>query len=437
MADDDFALPPVAVTVDGITHGGDGVGRLPEGPGASTRGMAVFVPGALPGERVVIDVVDRRKRFAFGALREVVEAAPGRHAPPCPFVAPPSEGGGCGGCDLQHATPGHQRELKTRVVREQLQRLGKVADPTVHDCLPVGPDTGYRNRARLHAAADGRLGFHRAGTHDVVPVDPCLVLTPAAHEVLDLARTAGGVAAVEVRGHDRTGARAMVIEAGEGGLSMPEVDDALLADVDSVDVLLRQPDGEVLPFRGDGELTEVVAERTYRFDASCFFQANTGGADALVQHVLAAVGDVEGALTWDLYAGVGLLTLPLAAAGADVVAVEGHPRSARWCGTNADDHRLAVDVHEESVDAFVAGAAVSEAPDVVVLDPPRVGAGIEVVKGLARLGPESIVYVACDVASLARDVQALTAEGYRLVGAQPLDLFPQTHHVEVVATLRR
>ncbi len=403
--------------IDGITNGGDGVGRL--------DGKAVFVPGVLPGERAEVEIVDDRKRFAFGRLAEVVTASAHRQAPPCRFVAE-----GCGGCDLQHATDDHQRELKTRIVREQLQRLGKIADPNVADCLAVGPSTRYRNRARLHADSRGRLGFHAVGTHDVVPVDPCLVLAPAAAGVLALARQSEGIAGVEVRGHDRTGALAMVIEPGEGGLQLPD-------EGENIDVLLRQPDGKILPFRGTGELTEQVGGHTFAFDASCFFQANTEGADALVEAVLAAVGDVTGALAWDLYGGVGLLSLPLATAGAEVVSVEGHAKSSHWCGVNADAAGVAVDVREQAVQKFVASFEAADAPDVVVLDPPRVGAGLEVVKGLAKAGPETIVYVACDVASLARDARALADHGYRLVGAQPLDLFPQTHHVEVVATLRR
>ena len=181
-------------------------------------------------------------------------------------------------------------------------------------------------------------------------------------------------------------------------------------------------------------LTEQVAGHTYRFDAASFFQVNTGGAQAIVDEVLAAAGDLEGAVAWDLYAGVGLLSLPLAAGGAQVVAVEGHAESVGWLAANVEEAGLddRVRTVREDVASFVMDDH-DDAPDLVVLDPPRVGAGPDVVARLAELRPDTIVYVACDPAALARDAKALAEHGYTLRRAVPLDLFPMTHHVEVVA----
>jgi 23S rRNA (uracil1939-C5)-methyltransferase len=409
---------PQEATIDGFTHGGEGVARI--------EGKAVFVPGALPGERVVLRVVDDRARWARAALVEVRDPSPDRVEPPCPYVP------ACGGCDLQHARPTAQRALKTRVVREQLERLGGITDPPVADCDAVGPDVGYRTHAQLHAAPDGRLGFHRAGSHDVVPIDRCLVLTAAAQAVRDEVGDDTGAVEVAVRAHERTGATAAVLTPGPGPLELPE---------GRADLLLAQPDGRTVAIRGDGLLADEVAGLTYRFHADAFFQVTTAGAEALVEHVLAAVGDAAGALVWDLYAGVGLLSLPLARAGAEVIAVEGHARAAEDARANAAAAGLAVTVLAEPVQAVtrraVTGDAALEAPEVVVLDPPRSGAGERVVEDLLRLAPPTIVYVACDVAALARDARALVDGGYRLTAAQPLDLFPMTHHVEVVATFAR
>jgi 23S rRNA (uracil1939-C5)-methyltransferase len=409
---------PQEAVIDGFTHGGEGVARI--------EGKAVFVPGALPDERVVLRVVDDRARWARAALVEVVDPSPDRVAPPCPYVP------ACGGCDLQHARPAAQRALKTRVVREQLERLGGITDPPVADCLAVGPDLGYRTHAQLHAAPDGRLGFHRAGSHDVVPIDRCLVLTDAAQAVRDEVGDGTGAVEVAVRAHQRTGTAAAALTPGAGPLELPE---------GRADLLLAQPDGRTVAIRGDGMLEEQVAGLTYRFHADAFFQVTTDGAEALVEHVLAAVGDVGGALVWDLYAGVGLLSLPLARAGAEVIAVEGHARAADDARANGAAAGLELTVLAEPVHAVtrraVAGDAVLEPPEVVVLDPPRTGAGDRVVRNLLHLAPPSIVYVACDVASLARDARALTEGGYQLTSAQPLDLFPMTHHVEVVATFAR
>lgn len=408
---------PVEAEVDGFTHGGEGVVRI--------EGKAVFVPGVLPGERVVVRVVDDRKRWARAELVEVVAPSPDRVVPPCPYVPD------CGGCDLQHVAPDAQRRLKTRVVREQLARLGGVEDPPVEDCRPVGPDVGYRTHAQLHAADDGRLGFHRAGSAEVVPVDRCLVLGDAAQAVRDAVGDATGAAEVTVRAHPSTGTAATVLTPGPGGLELPD---------GPFDLLLSQPDGWLVPIRGDGRLAEEVAGFTFRFHASSFFQVSAAGAEALVAEVLAACGDVTGALVWDLYAGVGLLSLPLVAAGAEVVAVEGQRRSAADARANAEAAGLDLTVVAEPVGDVVGRVRAGgdgEPPEVVVLDPPRTGAGPGVIADLVALEPASVVYVACDVAALARDTRALLDGGYRLTRAVPLDLFPMTHHVEVVATFVR
>lgn len=405
---------PVEVVVDGFTHGGEGVARI--------EGKAVFVGGTIPGERVLVRVTDDRRRWARAELLEVIEPSPHRVVPPCVYVP------ACGGCDLQHVAPEHQRELKTRVVREQLVRLGGLADPPVEPCRAVGPDLRYRNHAQLHADEEGRLGFHRAGTHDVVPVADCLVLGEAPQRLREEVGDGTGAQEVSVRAHERTGTAAVVLTPGSGGLEIPEGD---------FDLLLSQPDGSALTMRGDGTLAEEIDGTVHHFPASSFFQVNTAGAEAIVREVLDAAGDVSGALVWDLYAGVGLLSLPLARAGAEVTAVEGHAASAAACAEDAAALGLPVRVDEGDVREFVRASTVAgetyQAPDVVVLDPPRTGAGPEVCEGIASLLPGSIVYVACDPAALARDAGALAEHGYVLQRAQPLDLFPMTHHVEVVA----
>jgi tRNA/tmRNA/rRNA uracil-C5-methylase (TrmA/RlmC/RlmD family) len=406
---------PTDALVDGFTHGGEGVVRI--------EGKAVFVPGAIPGERVRVRVVDDRKNWARAELLEVLDASPDRVEPPCPYVPD------CGGCDLQHVAPDGQRRLKRRVVVEQLERLGRLSDPPVEACRTVGPDTGYRTHAQLHAADDGRLGFHRAGSHDVVPVEHCLVLAPATQRVRDTVGDGTRAAEVQVRAHATTGTAAAVLHPDpDAPLEMP-------ADDGATDVVLAQPDGSTMAFRGDGVLAERVADSTFHFDAAAFFQVNTGGAQAIVDEVLAAAGDLDGAVAWDLYAGVGLLTVPLARGGAEVVAVEGDEGSARWLAQNADDNDVLDRVQPvaDDVAAFVADDH-DDSPDVVVLDPPRTGAGPDTCARLAELRPDTIVYVACDPAALARDARALAEHGYTLRRAVPLDLFPMTHHVEVVAT---
>ncbi|MBW3662833.1 MAG: class I SAM-dependent RNA methyltransferase [Actinobacteria bacterium] len=408
--------PTVEVDLHGIAHGGEAVGRLPDG-------RAVFVGRAIPGERVRIRVVEDKKRWARAELVEVVTPSPDRVEPPCPYVPE------CGGCDLQHVVPARQRVMKTRVVREQLERLGGIEAPPVDEIRAVGPDVRYRESARFHAADDGRLGFHAAGSHEVVPIADCLIL----HELSQLLREEVGdrTGASEVTVRAPYSGRVAVLHPGPGPLDIPE---------GSFDVALAQPDGSVAPLRGDGVMSSIIAGFTYRYDASCFFQVNPGGAEAIVEEVLTAVGAVGGRHVWDLYAGVGLLSLPLAAGGAVVTAVEGHAPATAWARRNAGEAGVDVEVVTAPVERFVGEVSRDPGvrrPDVVVLDPPRRGAGADLAADLAALGPEVIAYVACDVAALARDTRALTRSGYRLTRAVPLDLFPMTHHIEVVARFVR
>ncbi len=403
---------PVTVTVDGFTHGGEGVARI--------EGKAVFVAGALPGERVRIEVTDDRARWARAALLEVIDASPDRVVPPCPYEAE------CGGCDLQHAAPAAGRALKTRVVREQLSRLGGVEDPPVVACRAVGPDTGYRVQARMHADADGRLGFHRAGSAEVVAIDRCLVLHPGAQALREEIGDATGAEAVAFRRFEVDGPASAVLHPGPGPLHLP---------AGEVDLLLAQPDGTTAAMRGDGEVEVAVEGISYLVPATSFFQPSVPAAAALRQEAVTAAGNLTGALTWDLYAGVGLLSLGLAQAGAQVIAVEGDEVAADAAARNAARNGLDLEVIAEAVGPVVRRAArTMEPPDVVVLDPPRSGAGERVIGDLTALGPAAIVYVACDVAALARDTRHLAAGGFTLRRAAPLDLFPMTHHVEVVAT---
>jgi tRNA/tmRNA/rRNA uracil-C5-methylase (TrmA/RlmC/RlmD family) len=425
---------PVEVAIDGFAHGGEGVGRI--------EGKVVLVAGALPGERVRVRVTEDHPRWSRAELLDVLVASADRVTPPCVYV------GSCGGCDLQHVRPDAARALKTRVVREQLARLGRLggeADRLVEDCRIAGPDLGYRNHVQLHADADGRLGFHRAGSHDVVPIDTCIVADEQVSELRTLVGDGTGAREVSLRalGADR----AVVLTPGPGSLQVPEGE---------MTVALRSEDRAPVVLRGAGLLHTEVAGIGLRVPLDAFFQVNSAGAEALVALVLELVGDVTARDVWDLYAGVGLLALPLARAGAHVLAVESGRRAAAAAPgppapparpappaarLNAELHGLDVTVVDERVEKVTARGAGGDrslpAPEIVVADPPRAGLGRRVVEDLVTMTPERIVLVACDVASLARDVRDLTELGYRLERAVPLDLFPMTHHVETVAAFRR
>lgn len=412
----------VELTLDGLTHGAEAVGRLP-------TGKACFVPYAIPGERVLVEVVEDHGRWARARLVDVVDASSDRVEPPCPYFRP----GRCGGCALQHVSADRQARMKRRIVVEQLERIGKLTDPPVADTIPVA-EFGYRTRARFAVDAVGRLGFHHGRAaiggaelrpDGVTPVDRCLLLDPAAQALRDEAGDAwSGVDAVEVHAGSDTGA--FVVHPGPGGMPpLPPGD---------TPVALVGTDGAP-PLRGEPAVTERVAGFDFRVSPASFFQPNRAGAEVLVQLVTEAAAPSPGEGVLDCYAGVGLFSRALAARGGTVVAVEADPSAAEDARANlaATTARVVAD----DVAGFLGELPVPAGePDfgVVVLDPPRRGAGRQVAAALTQLAPRVIVYVACDPAALARDARALTNAGYPLTRAVPVDQFAQTAHVETVAT---
>ncbi len=407
------------VVIDGFAHGGEAVGRI--------DGKVVLVAGALPGERVRLRVTEDHPRWSRASLVEVLVASPDRVVPPCPVADE------CGGCDLQHVAPDAGRGLKTRVVREQLARLGgfgDVAHGMVEECRSVGPDLGYRNHVQLHADAAGRLGFHRAGSHDVVPIDACPVATDDVNALLAELGPQSGVSGLAVRALGD--ARTAIVTPGEGAVDLPAGIPTLA---------LRQADGRPVVVRGEGAATVSVAGVTLHVPLDAFFQVNLGGAEALVAAVREAAGEVADRDVWDLYAGVGLLALPLAADGAHVLAVESVRPAADALEQAALAQGLDVKVLAERVEPVVrrvaGGDRSIDPPEIVIADPPRAGLGQRTVDDLVRIAPSRIVLVSCDVAACARDLKGLAAGGYRIDRVLPLDLFPMTHHVETVTTLVR
>ncbi len=401
----------VELVLDGITHGGEAVGRLPDG-------KACFVPYAIPGERVVVEVVEDRARWARARVVEVVEPSPDRVTAPCVYFGE----GRCGGCQLQHVEYGAQAALKRRIVIEQLQRIGGIADPPVAETVTVRP-FGYRNGARFAVDDEGRLSFRRAGSHDLIAIDRCLLV---ADEVHALRQEAGddwhGAEEVAIRAGLRTGEGALLVTPGEAGLPpLPPGE---------TPVALLGPRGAVA-LRGDPTITERAAGHDFQVSPTAFFQSSTEAADVVAALVREAADVEEGELALDLYAGVGLLTAVLVDAGADVVAVESVAAAAEDARANLPG----VDVRTGDAVAVAAElVAQAEQVDVVVLDPPRKGAPAALCRSLAALAPRVIVYVSCDPAALARDSRVLAGLGYELARAVPVDQFAQTAHVETVAT---
>jgi tRNA/tmRNA/rRNA uracil-C5-methylase (TrmA/RlmC/RlmD family) len=403
---------------EGVAHGGEAVGRLADG-------RAVFVPYAIPGERVRVRVTQSRARFARAELLEVLEPSADRVAAPCPHFGP----GRCGGCAWQHVRPEAQAELKARLVREQLAHLGGLSDVPVRPTLrPVSPPGepegfGYRERATLTAGTDGRLGFMRAGSHQVHPVDRCPLLAAGLQELpAQLGRHPAGAKVRLRRGAD--GERLVVLEAGAASktrfLPPPDLSWAAV-----------RGNGKVVDLEGQPSVGERIAGVDLQVSAASFFQVHRAGAEALVELVRAALEPVGGETLLDLYAGVGLFAATVGATAGKVVAVESWRPAARDARHNLRSHPDATVLQDDVANAL----RQISAADLVVLDPPRAGAGAAVLGRMAALRPRAVALVSCDPAALARDVRTLADLGYRADWVQPLDLFPQTAHVEALTAL--
>jgi 23S rRNA (uracil1939-C5)-methyltransferase len=417
--------------LDAIAHGGEALGRH--------AGKVVFVPYAIPGELVRAEIVEEKERWARARLLDVLTPSPDRVEPPCPHFGPE----GCGGCQWQHIAYERQAELKKEIVADQLRRLGRIANPPVTDTIvlaaPPWPENGgaagsntqylsygYRNHVQLALTPEGRLGYCRGASHDVIAVDRCLLLheqLDELHAALDVA--AAGLTGVSLRAGINTGQALILLET--AGEEAPELEISLPAAC-----ALRTPGG-VQPLIGNPWIEEEVAGRRYRISAESFFQVNTAGAEALVEVVANYAAPRLADVLLDAYCGVGLFTLALAGAVAEAIGIESAPSACEDFASNAGE-LMNVTLHEGAVEEVLPVLlAQGQRADLVVLDPPRAGAGPEVIRELVELGPRCIVYVSCDPATLARDSIHLAAAGYRLVEAQPVDLFPQTYHVETVA----
>jgi len=366
-------------------------------------GRVVFVRGALPGERVRAQVTARRDAYWHAQVREVIAASPDRIAPLCPIAGP--DGAGC--CDLAFAAPEAARRLKAAVVANQLERLGGYRWAGEVQTLGTGAATGWRDRVRFGVGADGRAGLHRYRSDALVTDLRCAQLTPALVEGLADLRFPPGSRVHAVVDDDRT--RHVVVT----GRGRPRV------------------------LHGAYHARHTVAGRSWRLPVTAFWQAHR---DAPARYS-ALVGDLAhlppGATGWDLYGGAGLFAAALAAAVGEsgrVLSVD-TARAATGAARTALADLPQVSVRTDSVRRAL--ARERRAADVAVLDPPRAGAGREVIGLLADAGVPRVIHLGCEAASFARDIGLYRGHGYDVEQITVFDAFPLTHHLEGVALLTR
>ena len=382
-----------AVRIEKLVAGGEGLARMADG-------RVVFVPGVVAGELVEIEIHEMQRDFARTRVTRVVEAASQRREPPCPRVAD-----GCGGCDWQHIERRVQGQAKVAIVREAFERTAKMAvDPPLRRLA----EDARRTTVRMASTGAG-VGFRAADSHDVVPVDVC----PVAHDLINdlLARPLlAGEGEVSLRVGGRTGDRAAWFHEGSPVADLPAG----------------------LRTGAKARVREVVDGTDFEVSMGSFFQSSPEAAELIVDSVrrrLDTIGARGGRLL-DAYGGVGLFAVCLADRFDDVMLVESNPHACRDAVRNLADHAAIIEQAEmEHWDPTPA--------DVVVADPARQGLGKRGAAALVASGASTLVLVSCDPVSAARDARLLVDAGFSLGEMEVLDIFPETHHVEVVTAFRR
>ena len=386
----------IELTIEKVAHGGHFIARH--------DGAVIFVRHAIPGEKCTIEITSTGSSFNRADVVAVTEPSEFRVEPPCKY----SHRTGCGGCDFQHIDSAHQRTLKSHVITEQFSRIAKKEISV--EVEEVGQSLGWRTRAIATTNRNGKLGFYKSRSHSIAPVDNCLICVEGMNFSEISSRELKGDVRVEISA-STSGERSIALAPTRGE------DKARLT-------------------QGPAVLHEVVAGRTLEVSHESFWQSHIKAPEVLTAAVLDFAQLQPGEHVLDLYGGVGLFT----AAIIDVVGDSGHVDLIEGSKVATEDARRNFSAYKN---VTIATGDVAKllprvsAADVVVLDPPREGAGKDVISLITALNPRAIVYVACDPAALARDTAYLEDHSYSLASLRAFDLFPMTHHIECVALYER
>ena len=436
------------VTVTGYTAEGLGVARI--------DGQVVFVHGGVRGEICVIRILKVLRNVAFGRVEEILERSSARVGPDCPHYP------ACGGCDFRHISYEEELEAKRQRVEDALRRVGG-ADVAVEEILGSEAVDGYRNKAQFPVSPQGRAGFYRARSHQVIPALDCRLQAPQANAVAgaveeylrefdvtayDEAARRGSLRHIYVRTNREGQALVCLVVNGE---DLPH-EEALVRRIraacpETVGVVLNvnKEDTNVVlgeTYRtlwGEDTLTDSLCGRTFRLSPPSFYQVNRAQAERLYGKAVEFAGLTGTETVLDLYCGAGTITLTMARQAGRVIGAEIVPEAVVNARENARVNGV------ENVEFFLGDAGdvakkLAEKklrPDVIVVDPPRKGLGEEVIPVIASMAPARVVYVSCDPGTLARDVKRFAGVGYRAVRAAAVDLFPRTRHIETVVQLLR
>jgi len=429
----------LCLSIEKLVYGGHGL--------AHADGNTVFVPYVLPGETVRAATKSKKKKLIWAELLEVISTAKEREKARCAHFQK------CGGCHYQHIPAAEQVRLKKEILKETLSRLGGITwDGPIHE--HTGEPYGYRNRAQwaVRSGMPRAIGYFLPGSSVIVPIDECPVLSPKLAQTFaklqEMARSGilpQGIQEIEAFADSSDEKIALNIAFERFAKPAAELASTFRASLGEIEsLLLLNQKTNKFELTGPGYLVQEAGG--YRFQVShlSFFQVNRFLTEDLLKTVTDGAG---GSLALDLYAGVGFFTLPLARAFRRVISVDANLAATRDLRVNAENAKVSVTSHNEHVEEFL--GKTQEKPELVVLDPPRVGLGAEGSAKLAKLGAPEIAYLSCDPSTLARDLAVLTGSQkkngdvqadrprYEISAMYLFDLFPQTFHIETLVRLRR
>jgi len=404
----------IEVVIEALVYGGDGLGHLHDG-------RTAFIPFCLPGERVRARVLESKRGHVKAELLEVLSPSPARIVPLCRHF------GVCGGCHYQHFEYADQLFFKRQILFEQLQRIGGIAHPLVEPVVASPSPWNYRNTIQFYPLQDGKLGFKKAGVHEVIPIEECHLLEAP---LCKLWQSLSIEPMANIRRVDlRVGENEDMLLILESDEVYPEEFEADLP----ISAVHLGPQGPFV-LAGDDHVVFSVLGRNFRVSAGSFFQANTRQAGAMVETLMSELRLSGETTLFDLYCGVGLFSAFLSPRVKKCVGIES---STSAC----EDYAVNLDAFD-NIELYVGKAerilpALRQRVEVVLLAPPRSGLAVEVIDFLCETRPEQIAYISCDPATLARDLKKLIAGGFALQTVKPFDLFPQTYQIDTVCLMSR
>lgn len=440
----------------GIGYEGEGIAKI--------EGFPIFIEGAIIGEKVKVLIVQAKKSYAYGKLLEVIEASEDRVEPPCKYFKR------CGGCTIQHMNYKKQLEFKHERVKDCVSKLGGLSKDLVK--FPIGMDVPYRYRNKVQlpvGLVDGKLsiGFYAPRSHNIIDMETCLIQDEVADKVASIVRAwmeknsikagsvnggfnkNGEIRHIVIRRGFTTNEVMVVIVSTKNTLTCKdELIEELKANVDGLKSVILNVNKEAtnvilgekcITLWGEDAITDYIGEFKFNISPKSFFQVNPKQTDILYHKALEYAALTGEETVFDAYCGTGTITLFLSQKAKKVYGVEVIESAIENAKANAKENNIEnaeflIGKAEEIIPNLVAEGVK---PEVIVVDPPRKGCDIKLLDSIGEVQPERIVYVSCDPSTLSRDLKILTEKGYEVVEVQPVDMFPQTSHIESVVLLKR